>query len=239
MTNNTCLNCGNKTENKFCSVCGQKTDTHRLTPKHFFFHDIVHGVWHLDKGILFTLKEAITRPGQAALDYIKGKRVRYYNAFYLCLILIGLSILLGKLYFHYVDENSATTFEIFVENFSKPLAMAVIPLLAFTSKLIFKKMNLNIAEHFIVAGFAMINLVLFEILLTIINNIFSRSIVTVVAMPFAFPIIIFLTYFNFGSKNYQKGKLYLLSFLVAFIVFCIFFIFLLGGDIITTNYIDK
>ena len=43
--------------------------------KHFVMHDLLHGVWHLEKGILFTLKETIIRPGQAALDYIKGKRV--------------------------------------------------------------------------------------------------------------------------------------------------------------------
>ncbi|MBS1571605.1 MAG: DUF3667 domain-containing protein, partial [Bacteroidetes bacterium] len=87
-----CLNCGSKVDNNYCSVCSQKTDTHRLTPKHFFYHDILHGIWHLDKGILFTLKEAVIRPGQASLDYINGKRIRYYNVFYLCLLLLGISI---------------------------------------------------------------------------------------------------------------------------------------------------
>ena len=73
MQYNYCLNCNFTIDNKFCPSCGQKTDTHRIVIKHFVMHDLLHGVWHLEKGILFTLKETITRPGQAALDYIKGK----------------------------------------------------------------------------------------------------------------------------------------------------------------------
>ena len=87
-----CLNCNFDVDNKFCPSCGQKTDTHRIVMKHFVMHDLLHGVWHLEKGILFTLKETIIRPGQAALDYINGKRVRYYNVFYLALLVIGLNI---------------------------------------------------------------------------------------------------------------------------------------------------
>jgi hypothetical protein len=59
---------------------------------------MLHGVWHLEKGILFTLKEIFVRPGQAALDYIHGKRIRYYNVFYLSILLIGLNILLSHFY---------------------------------------------------------------------------------------------------------------------------------------------
>lgn len=79
------MNCSEPVSKKFCPNCGQKTDTHRITFKHFILHDILHGVWHFERGILFTLKEAIIRPGNAALDYISGKRVRYYNVFYLIL----------------------------------------------------------------------------------------------------------------------------------------------------------
>lgn len=96
-----CLNCNRSVENKYCSFCGQKIDTHRLTPRHFFFHDIVHGVWHLDKGIFYTLKQAIIRPGSASLDYILGRRIAFYNIFYLCLILIGINLFLN----HWYQEN--------------------------------------------------------------------------------------------------------------------------------------
>ena len=69
-----CLNCGAKAQGNYCSNCGQKTDTHRIGIAHFLTHDVLHGVWHLEKGILFTLKAAVLRPGRAALDYISGRR---------------------------------------------------------------------------------------------------------------------------------------------------------------------
>lgn len=36
-----CLNCNNEIIGKFCHHCGQKTDTHRITAKHFVIHDLL------------------------------------------------------------------------------------------------------------------------------------------------------------------------------------------------------
>ena len=95
MTIKNCLNCEKEVTDKYCSGCGQKTDTHRISFKNFILHDILHGTFHIEKGILFTAKEALLRPGKAALDYIEGKRIKYYNVFYLVLITIG-SYEIGK-----------------------------------------------------------------------------------------------------------------------------------------------
>ena len=111
MKQGTCLNCNTEIENNFCSNCGQKTDTHRITLKHFLMHDLLHGIWHLEKGILFTIKETFMRPGQAALDYITGKRIRYYNVFYLSLLVLALNLRLSKLYENlhtFTDSNFNT-----------------------------------------------------------------------------------------------------------------------------------
>ncbi|MBD1429705.1 DUF3667 domain-containing protein [Sphingobacterium litopenaei] len=83
----TCLNCHKEIHGKYCSHCGQSADTHRLSLSHFIAHDVVHGVFHLDKGLLFTIKQVLTRPGYAAMDYIAGKRKSYYNFFYLIFII--------------------------------------------------------------------------------------------------------------------------------------------------------
>jgi hypothetical protein len=69
MTTTTCLNCQAEIDKNYCSTCGEKTDIHRITVKHFLFHDLLHGVWHIDKGILFTLKETIVRPGSGTRLY--------------------------------------------------------------------------------------------------------------------------------------------------------------------------
>lgn len=71
---NTCLNCATEVSRNYCSNWGQSSHTHRLSLQHFVAHDVIHGVLHLDKGLIFTIKKVMTRPGYAAMEYIAGKR---------------------------------------------------------------------------------------------------------------------------------------------------------------------
>jgi hypothetical protein len=98
MTNNNCLNCGKELMGLYCYGCGQKADTHRISFKNFIFHDLLHGTFHIEKGMFFTAKQALIRPGHAALDYISGKKIRYYNVFYLILITAGLMLFFRHFY---------------------------------------------------------------------------------------------------------------------------------------------
>ena len=91
-----CLNCNQIVENKFCSFCGQKNSTHRFSWKYLITHDFIHGVFHLDKGIFFTLEELFTRPGHSIREYIQGKRTQHYNYFALFLIIIAISNLMSQ-----------------------------------------------------------------------------------------------------------------------------------------------
>jgi len=165
-----CLNCNSSVDNNFCPSCGQKTDTHPITFKHFMLHDLLHGVWHLEKGILFTLKEVITRPGQAALDYISGKRIRYYNVFYLALLIIALDVVL----LHYKNslipevENTiprAEDFGAFISRFSKIALFSLVPLLALNANLLFKRLRLNFTEHLIIGGITLLGILLISVFL--------------------------------------------------------------------------
>jgi hypothetical protein len=172
--NTTCLNCSELISKKFCPNCGQKTDTHRITLKHFLFHDIIHGVWHLEKGILFTIKEALIRPGKAALDYISGKRIRYYNVFYLILLVIGLGAFINsmesKAILNYTSYLETPTDSVendivinFITNYAKLFLLLAIPIFAFNSYIIFNKKKLNYSEHIIVFGMFYLGIILISI----------------------------------------------------------------------------
>lgn len=244
MEHNYCLNCNFDVDNKFCPSCGQKTDTHRIVLKHFVMHDLLHGVWHLEKGILFTLKETIVRPGQAALDYINGKRIRYYNVFYLSLLVIGLNILL----LHYKEilteetvevlKNNKSSFNDFISKHSKIILFCIVPVFALNAKLLFRRLKLNMAEHFILSGITLLGLLisssvlfLFSILtLKFESNILGMLKFLAVLFIFFFPA---WAYSN-ASKNRYKfwGRFwrifvfYLLSFIeliiiIGFITFAI------------------
>ncbi|RZK10674.1 MAG: DUF3667 domain-containing protein [Flavobacterium sp.] len=172
-----CLNCDEITQRNYCSNCGQKTDTHRITLKHFLFHDIVHGVWHMDKGILFTLKQAILRPGKAAMEYIEGKRVRYYNVFYLILLMIGLGIFIESIYdsatlkfvsFATPDPVEDTRAYDVLGKYVKFFILLAIPAYALNSYILFNKKKLLYSEHLIIFGMYFVGIILISLFENII-----------------------------------------------------------------------
>jgi len=159
-----CLNCDAILISTYCHNCGQKSDTHRITLPHLIKHDLVHGVWHFDKGLLYTLRESFLRPGYMAMDYIKGKRVKYYNVFYLILIVIGINVLTAHyLKQHYniaekmptkglVMHENSVDISYYVKHYFKLLLFLVIPFFACSGFLSFRKLKLNFAEHSIIAA---------------------------------------------------------------------------------------
>lgn len=159
-----CLNCDATLTGAYCQQCGQKADTHRITVPHLIQHDLVHGLWHFDKGLLFTLREAFVRPGTMAMNYINGKRVRYYNVFYLILLVLGVNAVVAhyfQQYYHIVDksttkglvlDNKTADVSYYVKHYFKLLMFLVIPVFALSGFLSFRKLKLNFAEHAVIAG---------------------------------------------------------------------------------------
>lgn len=212
MEHNYCLNCEFTVDNNFCPRCGQKTDTHRIVLKHFIFHDLLHGVWHLEKGILFTLKETILRPGQAALDYISGKRIKYYNVFYLSLLVIAANILLLHLRDGATVEIAKVTqlkkmnINDFFSEYSKVVLFCIVPVLALSAKLLFKRLKLNLAEHLIMGGITLLGILIlstFYISFDVLNEtIHSYNILAILKLISFFCIPLYPIW---AYRNLTKG----------------------------------
>jgi hypothetical protein len=151
---NKCLNCNNDVINNFCSACGQSKSTHRYSLEHFFVHDLVHGVFHLDKGFLFTVKELFTRPGHSIREYVEGKRVNYFNYFSFALIILVVEYYLMNLSSLkssdlYDDMDKYEGFQKIAKDYFKIVSLAGIPFFALASYLIFKRSKQNYTEHLI------------------------------------------------------------------------------------------
>lgn len=220
MKHHNCLNCDTQLQGKFCSNCGQKADTHRITFKHFIMHDVLHGVWHFEKGMLFTAKEALLRPGKAALDYIAGKRIRYYNVFYFILLLIGLNIFVNHYYQSLSDLNLETKLhqtnkndiEQFISSNAKSIIFAFVPFFALNSFILFRKKKLNLSEHFILAGITFLGVLIITLLSTLtgflehIKYLKFISVLDGFLTPFLlFGYLIFSYYTAFGN-DYTKFR---------------------------------
>lgn len=159
-----CKNCDALLEGKFCSVCGQSADVGRVNAS-YFLHAVNKSVAHVDRGLLFTLKELFMRPGKTAKAYIQGKRVRYYSPVALLILLSALEYLV----MHYLglntnwedlltgykesmqdhgqnNDNAMHFVELLLSHRFIPLIL-IIPFNAAISRLLFRKQGLNYFEH--------------------------------------------------------------------------------------------
>ena len=226
-----CLNCTETINGKFCINCGQKSDTHRITLKHFLFHDILHGVWHMEKAIFFTTKEVVTRPGFAALDYISGKRIKYYNIFSLIVLILGFNLFLYH-YYNYlmltirgvsdVDDSTNSALLQFATKYEKPLMLLLIPMMAICSFIAFNKRKFNFAEHLIISGYVFVGYLLITtagVILCFFNLFdqnFIEDIVTYVERVITVLYIIFC-YYQVTKLDYSKVKFGIRMLLFSFI----------------------
>lgn len=86
-----CKNCNEVITGNFCVNCGQKASVRRYSLKRFIEHDLVHGIWNVDNGIPFTIKELFLRPGHSVREFINGKRVGYSSFITLLILILGIS----------------------------------------------------------------------------------------------------------------------------------------------------
>lgn len=69
-----CRNCSHVVNDNFCSHCGQPVHVKRVDA-HYILHEIQH-ILHFEKGIFFTVKELLIRPGQNIRTFITENRSR-------------------------------------------------------------------------------------------------------------------------------------------------------------------
>ncbi len=222
MTSNNCLNCDKELTDKFCSGCGQKADTRRISFKNFIFHDLLHGTFHIERGMLFTAKQALLCPGKAALNYISGKRKRYYNVFLLILLTIGYTLFIRHFYDQwelsqgtiipdrvYPNEASRKIDEIIAQK-SKFIILLFVPFAALNSFILFRKKKLNLSEHTIIAGMVLLGMILISAIahtLYYINLLRVDYVADVINFVTPFLVIIHIGYGYYNAFNAEYSKL--------------------------------
>jgi hypothetical protein len=82
-----CKNCELRFRGNYCPNCRQSSEVHRIT-WHDIGHHFVHALFHVDKGLLYTVNEMLFRPGKTISEYLNGKRAYHFNPF-LFLLLLG------------------------------------------------------------------------------------------------------------------------------------------------------
>jgi len=238
-----CLNCAAPVTQNYCANCGQKSTTHRYSIKHFLAHDFIHGVWHVDKGILFTLKGLFTRPGHSVREFVQGKRVPYFSFVTLILLILTVSGLIAP-YTHgkmsdLMPQGSRAmmnSLEKFISEHPKLVLIIAIPIYSFFSFIWFRKAKLNFSEHLVLNSNRIIVELIIGLLVSALTIFYTN---TKVLVFLYFGLLSFLGLFYsiwfyyqfFSGFNYNKKALllrsiavpasyYFLSFLIG-VVFAI------------------
>ncbi|WP_257669653.1 DUF3667 domain-containing protein [Parapedobacter tibetensis] len=244
-----CLNCNAEIRGNYCAACGQKASTHRFSLKHIFSHDFIHGIFHLDKGILFTAKGLLLRPGHSIREYVAGKRVRHFNYFTMLLILIALSYYIsGLARIHTSDIVSFEDNEMqeerveFYRGKVKLISLLLIPVLSLVSLLMFRKSRQNYAEHLVLNAYRAAGEMLITIAFYYIPWIFITTVNTAVTVYYFFSASLPWVYFVWFYQQYfspfyrNQWLLFLrvvLCMLIAYYVsFVVYELFFLNRDVI-------
>jgi hypothetical protein len=159
-----CLNCGHPVPDRFCGRCGQDAHhTHRLNMAHML-HDIPHSVWHVDKGIIYSLRTIITRPGTTIRAYLAGQRVDHFRPLSLLLVVTGTFAFLSSLL--HIDmfppRDPAMSEEMYqmqkglTEMMAKYMSwvyVGLVPVIAGFARLFLRRGGYNYAECLVIAAF--------------------------------------------------------------------------------------
>lgn len=214
--NITCKNCHHTFKGHYCSNCGQPAETHKLN-LHYLWHDIQHGLFHFDKGIMYTAKQLFTRPGHSIREFIEGKRISHFKPLSLVIVLatayIALIHLLDINIFTKTDPNAVSEYGNSIEKLKEWLTthfawvtLLSIPLHTIGTSICFRKQGYNFIEYFILntykAGQKLYISILFIPLLYIYNGTPATEMITriLIAIDFVMYFWTNVQFFNHLSK---------------------------------------
>ncbi|MEE9363825.1 MAG: DUF3667 domain-containing protein [Cellulophaga sp.] len=156
-----CKNCKAEINQNYCPNCGQPVKIKRIDG-HYISQEIGN-VLNFERGILFTIKELLIRPGENVRKFILENRTRLVKPI-LFIIVTSLIYSLINHFFHIEDSyiqfeeseqsTTGTIFKWIQEHYGYAnIIMGVF--IAFWTKLFFKKYNYNFFEILILLCFVM------------------------------------------------------------------------------------
>lgn len=213
-----CKNCGSEVSGNFCGNCGQSSKTHKLN-MHFIIHDLQHGLFHFDKGILYTTKQLLTRPGHTIREFLDGKRVRHFQPLSYVIVL---ATFYGLLY-HYLifdhlhasliepkDDITGASEKIvtwITEHFAFDGLILIITS-TLVSYVIFKKRKYNLAEHLVLNTYLMGLFLIVSLLVFPIVYIFGIAVTLQYGIVQQFFLFILMCWcYSQFFNNTSRGKI--------------------------------
>jgi len=190
----------------YCSACGQKLISERLS-LHEIARDLIHAVFHVDRSVISLLRMLLGRPGTVALDYVLGRRKRYFGPFGLLFVVVAAaSAAFAFAGLRAVPTSNANMVTDFLQNHINLVTFAEVPLLAGFSRLLYARAGFNFAEHLVLAAYTSSLRILFATLIVIPAwYVFRPTNARAVYLYLAY-LAVWLLYFGFAASQFFPGR---------------------------------
>lgn len=225
----------------YCYTCGGKVIRNRLTLKHLFNY-FIETFFNYDNKFLQTIIKLISNPKDVIDSYVNGTRKRYIEPlafFAISLTISGIYIFIvrkyvpelfefDELYQSDAQKEFAKKITDITTEYISLLNFAIIPVLAFISRIVFYNNRYNYTEHLVIGFYTMSLFSMFSVVSTlIIASFFPTSLLTVSMALY----LVFFFYYCYLTK--QLFDLSFKQLLVKIVIFIpLFFMFYLGFSIL-------
>jgi hypothetical protein len=150
-----CKNCERPliAEWRYCAACGQKAATPRLT-LHEIARDTLHALLHVDRSVLSLMRALALRPGRVALEYVSGRRKRYYGPFAFLIVTVALAsaaITLSE--FPAVQSDIPNAVAVFLQHHINLVLFMQVPITAAALRVLTPRGPFNYAEYLVLAAY--------------------------------------------------------------------------------------
>ncbi len=188
----------------------------RLT-LHEIGHDLLHALFHVDRSVLSLLRVLIAHPGQVALDYISGKRKRYFGPFALLVFVVALA----SAAIHFAGPQrlvmvpqapvaTAAFVQAFLIRHANLMFFVQVPLLAAACRALDPRGRVNYAEYLVLAAYtSSVRILFFTITVIPLKNVIAGASATVVQLYVAY-LTLWALYFGLAMVQFL-GKRRLVS----------------------------
>lgn len=226
-----CLNCDQAYRGQYCNQCGQQAQTNRIDWR-YLWHEITESLWGVDRGILFTLRELLMRPGYSIREFLAGKRVNHYRPLALLLMLAAIYVFVSQglhvdflktsqgMYdntrlqadspAHIQQKEILTRYFQFLDENQQFSDLAMVPFVAFWCWLLFRRLGYNYPEQLVAQTFIANFNLLYSLVMLLAFWAMGDS-TQVLSGIMGASLLIQLAYLVFAYGQLFRGKLKLVS----------------------------
>jgi hypothetical protein len=194
---------------RYCAGCGQKAGTARLT-LHEIGHETLHALVHVDRSVLSLIRALALRPGYVALDYVSGRRKRYYGPFAFLIVAVAIgTAAIALTGFPAVTSGAPDELTRFLQHHVNLLYFVNVPISAAAWRVLTPRGPFNYAEYLVLAAYTAGMRVLFFTVVDVGGWYLVRPSDSVAHGAYLALMPLYPLYFGFASSQFLPGSKWL------------------------------